>query len=113
MIEHYSFGNIVINGNRYNSDVILFGDTVKDDWWRNVGHELCVADIKPAIELFNPTAVVIGTGKFGIMKVLSETKSFLQARQIRLIAQKTGQAYETYNELIDTDKVLGLFHLTC
>jgi len=113
MIEHYSFGNMVINGNRYESDLILFKNTVKDNWWRKNGHELCVADIQSAIEQFNPAVVVVGTGKFGLMKVLKETESFLQASQVRLSAQKTGQAYQTYNELIDTGNVLGLFHLTC
>lgn len=113
MIEQYSFGTIVINSYRYSSDLILFGDTVRDNWWRKSGHELCVADIQLAIEQFNPTVVVVGTGKFGLMKVLEETESFLQSRQIRLIAQKTGQAWETYNKLIASDKVLGAFHLTC
>ena len=113
MIEHYSFGNMIVNGNRYNSDLILYGDTVKDNWWRKEGHELCVADIQEAIEQFTPSVIVVGTGKFGLMKVLKETESFLQAHQIRLIAQKTDQACKNYNELMDTDKVLGLFHLTC
>ena len=113
MIENYSFGTMVINSNHYNADLFLFSDTVMENWWRKKGHELCVADIQSAIEQFNPAVIVVGTGKFGFMKVLKETEFFLQARQIRLIAQKTGQACKTYNELIDTEKVLGLFHLTC
>ena len=104
---------MVINGNRYDSDLILFENTIKDNWWRKKGHELCVADIQSAIEQFNPAVVIAGTGKFGFMKILKDTESFLQAHKIRLIAQKTEQAYKTYNELIDTEKVLGLFHLTC
>ena len=113
MIKHYSFGTIVISSNRYSSDVILFGDIVRDNWWRNTGHELCVADIQPAIEEFNPAVVVVGTGKFGLMKILKETESFLKDHQIRLIAQKTKIACKFYNELLATEKVLGLFHLTC
>lgn len=113
MIEHYSFGTMVINGTRYNSDVILFGDTVDDNWWRNAGHELCVADIEQAIEKFNPTVVIVGTGKLGLMKVLPETETYLQSRQIRLVVQKTGQAWKTYNKFSGSDKVLGAFHLTC
>lgn len=113
MVEHYSFGTMVIDGNRYDNDVILFEDTVKDNWWRNEGHELCVADIDPAVEEFNPEIVVVGTGKFGMMKVLPETETFLLSRQIRLIVQKTSQACETYNKLIGSERVLGAFHLTC
>ncbi len=113
MIDQYSFGTLVINGDRYDSDLILFGDTVKSNWWRKKGHELCVADLDRAIEEFNPVVVVVGTGKFGIMKVLPETENFLRSRQIQLIAQKTDHACETYNKLIQSEKVLGAFHLTC
>lgn len=113
MIENYNFGNIVINGKTYRSDIIIFGDIVQDTWWRKKGHELCVADIEQAIDEFNPTVIIVGTGKFGAMKILPETEAFLQSRQIRLIAQKTEQACKIYNNLLDSEKVVGAFHLTC
>jgi len=113
MIEKYTFGKIVIKGKAYNADVIVFGETLWDNWWRRKGHELCVADIEKAIEEFRPTVMVVGTGKFGLMKVLPEIDSFLQSRQIRLIAYKTEKACETYNRLLSSEKVLGAFHLTC
>ena len=113
MIDHYQFGKIIINGKSYSSDVIVFGDIVRDEWWRNQGHELCISDIKDAIDEFDPTVVVVGTGKFGMMKILPETESFLESRSIRLIAQKTGKAWKTFNSLANSEKVLGAFHLTC
>lgn len=113
MIDHFSFGKIVINGNRYDSDLIVFGDVVKPDWWRIKGHELAVADLDAVIAEFNPAIVVVGTGKFGRMKILPETELLLSSRAIRLIAQKTGQACETYNQLFQSERVLGAFHLTC
>lgn len=113
MIEEYTFGKIVIKGKAFSNDIIIFGDTVQDNWWRNKGHELCVSDIEQAIDKFNPTVIVVGTGKFGMMKVLPETESFLQARHIQLITQKTGQACETYNRMEDSERILGAFHLTC
>jgi len=113
MIEDYQFGKIIINGKSYSSDVIIFGDTVWDKWWRNQGHELCNLDNKQAIDEFDPAVLVVGTGKFGLMKVLPETVSFLDSRSIRLIAQKTGKAWKTFNSLAHSEKVLGAFHLTC
>jgi hypothetical protein len=113
MIEEYAFSKIVINGQVYNSDIIIFEEKVQSDWWRNKGHELCVTDIEQAVEEFDPTAIVVGTGKFGMMKILPETETFLQSRQIQLIAQKTGQAWNTFNKLLISEKVLGAFHLTC
>ena len=44
-IEDYRFGRVVIDGRAYTSDVIVFPDRVKDNWWRNEGHELCPADL--------------------------------------------------------------------
>lgn len=113
MIEDYHFGKITIINIVYIHDVIVFENTIIDNWWRKKGHELCVADIQQVIDEFNPTVIVVGTGKFGLMKVLPETESFLQSRQIRLIAQKTGEACETYNRLAGSENILGAFHLTC
>ena len=113
MIESYSFGNMIINGKKFSSDLIIFQDIIRENWWRKKGHELCVADIKQAVEDFNPTTLVIGSGKFGMMKVLPETEEYLKAKNIKLIAQKTDDAFSTYNELYRSGKILGAFHLTC
>jgi len=113
MIDNYQFGKIVVNGASYENDIILFGDIVQATWWRKNGHELCVADIQKSLDQFRPTVIVVGTGKFGMMKVLPETEAFLQSRQIRFIIQKTGEAIGTYNSLMNSENVLGAFHLTC
>ena len=44
-IDSYQFGEIVISGKEYSSDVIIFPDRVIDNWWRETGHELCLEDI--------------------------------------------------------------------
>ena len=113
MIEEYQFGKIIVSGKAYTSDIIIFGDIVLDNWWRNKGHELCISDIKDAVDEFNPKILIVGTGKLGIMKVLPETISFLEYRSIQLITQKTGKAWKTFNELTTSEKVMGAFHLTC
>jgi hypothetical protein len=46
MIENYSFGQMLINGKKYNSDLIIFKDYIYDSWWRKEGHNLCIDDIK-------------------------------------------------------------------
>jgi len=113
MIEKYGFGKIVIDGKTYNHDVIIFGDTVIPNWWRKKGHELCVTDLESAIERFQPKIIVVGTGKFGLMRVLPEMMSYLQSLQIQLIVEKTQQACEIYNQFSKKEKPLGAFHLTC
>ncbi len=44
-IDSYHFGQIVVNGKNYSSDVVIFPDRVRDNWWRKTGHQLCVEDI--------------------------------------------------------------------
>ena len=113
MIDSYQFGKIVVNGNKYSADLIIFEDNVLPKWWRRKGHELCITDIEEVIEKFKPTMLIVGTGRYGVLKVLTETKNFLQANNIKLIADKSDDACLKYNELCKREKVLGAFHLTC
>jgi len=71
MIEDYSFGKIIINGKKYDSDLIIFKDHIYDSWWRKEGHNLCIDDIKEIIDI-KPEVLIIGTGYFGLMKVPQE-----------------------------------------
>ena len=112
MIESYSFGHMNIDGVAYNSDLIVFPDHVKSDWWRIKGHELHIEDLKAVFQV-KPEILVVGTGKFGLVKIQPETEKRLQAEGIKLIVEKTGKAYKTYNELSKTNRVVGAFHLTC
>ena len=60
-----------------------------------------------------PEVLVVGTGCYGLMKVLPETESRLRAKGIRLIAEKTGKDFKTYNGLSGSGRAVGAFHLTC
>ncbi len=113
MIDSYDFGEIVIDGQRYTSDVIVFPDRVKADWWRKEGHQLCVEDIKEAFKE-KPNVLVVGTGYSGLVKVLPETEKYVRSRGVELIVQRTGEAYKTFNRLVQSGKrVIAALHLTC
>ncbi|MBS7636212.1 Mth938-like domain-containing protein [Candidatus Bathyarchaeota archaeon] len=115
MIESYDFGVMIIDGKRYTSDVIVFPEKVISGWWRKEGHRICVEDLR---EVLNhrplPEVLVVGTGYSGLVKVTSEVNDALKEHGIKLIAQPTGEAYKTFNELLRVGKVVaGAFHLTC
>jgi hypothetical protein len=112
MIEFYDFGQIVIAGKKYVSDVIIFLNRIQDRWWRKVGHQLCVEDIKDVIEE-KPEVLVVGTGYYGLLKILPQTESYLKSIGIELIAERTGKACETYNNLSKSRRVVAALHLTC
>ncbi|HID62681.1 MAG TPA: hypothetical protein EYP49_08110 [Anaerolineae bacterium] len=112
-IEDYRFGRIVIDGKAYTSDVIVFPDRVNDNWWRNEGHELCPADLWEVVQE-KPEVLVVGTGRSGLMRVLPETEEYLQRQGIKLIAERTAEACQTFNRLSRSgEKVGAALHLTC
>jgi len=111
-IDSYHFGQIVINGQKYSSDVVIFSDRVKDDWWRKTGHELCVEDIAEVMTE-NPEVLVVGTGESGLMKVLPEVEQAAQAREIKLVVATTDKACNTYNQLGHSQRLVAALHLTC
>ena len=111
-IDSYQFGEIVISGTKYSSDVIIFHDKVIDNWWRKTGHELCPADIAEVLKE-SPGVLVVGTGASGMMKVLPKLKEIVQAQGIELIIETTDKACDIYNQLCHSQRVVAAFHLTC
>ena len=111
-IDSYQFGEIVISGTKYSSDVIIFHDKVIDNWWRKTGHELCLADIAEVLKE-NPEVLVVGIGVPGHMKVLLRVEKMVQAQGIELIVETTDRACDTYNQLCHSQRIVAAFHLTC
>ena len=111
-IEHYSWGKIVIDGQIYTSDVIIYPDHVNASWWRKEGHNLHVEDLIDVI-VANPESVIIGTGALGVMKVPKDTIAHLESRGIRVHVERTGKAVELFHTLQKDKKVIAALHLTC
>ncbi|MEF8832246.1 MAG: Mth938-like domain-containing protein [Candidatus Thermoplasmatota archaeon] len=109
-IEDYSFGKIVIDGERYTDDVILLGEKIIDGWWRKKGHRVVKGDLKKVLE-YSPDILIIGTGNSGRMRVPSELPNKLK---FEVESYSTQKACDRYNKLVEGDKkIAGGFHLTC
>ena len=80
-IDSYNFGQIVINGKKYTSDIIIFPDRVQDDWWRNESHELTLKDVT-GIMSENPEILLVGTGAPGMIRVLPEVELYLHEKNL-------------------------------
>lgn len=111
-IDSYQFGEIVIEGKKYSADVIIFPNRVQSNWWRKTGHELCLEDIAEVIAE-NPEVLVVGTGASDMMKVLPEVEKLTQSRGIKLLAEPTEKACNTYNQMVRSQKVVAALHITC
>ena len=113
MIDEYSFGRIVIDGKTYRQDVIVYPDRVKPNWWRREGHSLCLEDLEEVLR-DPPEVLVIGTGYVGLMRVPREVREKLEEMGIRVVVEKTGKAYRTFNKLLSEGRrVVAALHLTC
>ena len=111
-IESYSFGNIVIDGNTYTSDLIIYPDRIWDKWWRNEGHAIHEADLSTVMEK-PPETLIIGTGDSGRLKVSDEMKNYIKSKGIKLRIAKTQDACKLYNDLSKKGTVVAALHLTC
>jgi hypothetical protein len=113
LIEHISFGQIVINGVKYDSDVLIYPDgTVADSWWRKEGHKLSIVDIRSLLET-GADILIAGTGMSGMMKPETELINYLEKTGVQFIALENKKAVEQYNNLLYENKIAACFHLTC
>jgi hypothetical protein len=111
-IDSYSFGEIVIDGKPYRSDVVACGGEVDPSWWRKAGHELNIEDLEDILR-FEPAIVIVGTGNDGCMRVSPSTAKFLKEKGIELIVEKTKTACDRFNSIPDRSNVVFAAHLTC
>ena len=112
LIESYSFGRIIIDGQEYTSDLIIYPDKIDPNWWRLKGHLLQIDDLRDILD-YKPEVLVVGTGAHGLMEVSDDLKQLLKEKGIEVIIKDTEEACKSYNELKDKRKVIGAFHLTC
>lgn len=112
ILKEYKFGEITINDETYENDLYIVDGTIHPNWWRKEGHKLHLEDITEILSS-NPHTLVIGTGFYGRMKLTDEVKEELDNIGCQLIAKKTKQAVEIFNDRSDRENIACAFHLTC
>lgn len=113
-IKDYQFGRIQINEEDFRNDVIIFPDKVKDNWWREEGHNLHLKDLEEVITE-EPEVLIIGTGAYGRVRVKDALKKELKRQGIKeVIVKETNKACQKFNQYIQSGKeVAAALHLTC
>jgi len=112
MIDRFEYGTIVIDGQTYASDVIIFPDGAVERWEHKDEHVLRLTDVKKVIEA-KPEVVIIGLGTVGNVKMRPKAEKCLQEAGIEVMAHRTNKACETYKELRTQRKVAAILHITC
>jgi hypothetical protein len=112
-IDSYRFGEMLVNGRSFTSDLIIFNDRIEDQWWRENGHEVGLTDLQDVINA-KPDVLIVGRGKLGAMKIPETTIDAVETAGIQLVDARTEEAVVVFNEIASTGKaVVGAFHLTC
>ncbi|HEU68066.1 MAG TPA: hypothetical protein ENN53_02420 [Candidatus Acetothermia bacterium] len=110
-LANYHFGRIEVDGVAYEHDLLIAPAEVRE-WRRREGHRVHPEDLEPALALA-PEVVIVGTGFSGLLKLTREAEEHLSGRRIELVAVRTGEAVEAYNELSPGRRTCALLHLTC
>ncbi len=114
------FGWVVVNGTRYNNDLIFTTDaqviprpkhlSKKYGGWHTV---LGPEEVESALA-GNPEILLVGCGQFGLLPIRDETRALLVARGIQIQAASTPNAIARYEELAKQGKrVAAVLHVTC
>jgi hypothetical protein len=111
MIEHYSFGRIVVDGVEHNRDVIILPGRVVGNWWRKQGHGLVLDDLADVLDEI-PRHLLIGNGHDGRMQPDPDAIAALEARGIDVAVVPTREAVRRYAALNPAETAAAL-HLTC
>lgn len=121
-VEDTGFGYVVIDGVRYEYDVVLCGEKVLrrpkelSRKYRGLyGHTpLSTEEMKELLNLC-PEAriVVIGTGQYGALPVPEEAIREAEKRGKRVIMLRTPEVSGKLSELSGEGRVLAVIHVTC
>ncbi len=113
MIENYSFGIMRVQGVDYSDDLKIIKGKVKPGWWRIKGHRVLTDDVRDILEA-KPNILVIGKGRWGLLRVDNGLRVELEREGIKLIEENTGRAIKEFNRLLEKGAdVAGGFHLSC
>jgi hypothetical protein len=110
-IDHYEFGQIVVDGCQETRDLIILPDRVVRNWWRHDGHALVLDDLAEVLDEL-PAHLVVGTGADGRMRPDPGAIRQLQERGVTVETLSTSQAVRRFAEL-DPAGAAAALHLTC
>lgn len=115
------FGYVVIDGQRYERDVVVCGTRVFERpkylskrYGARFDHTPLSKEEVEAILAMCPDAelVIVGTGQYGALPVPSDSLETMRAKGVKVVVAKTPDALEKLRESWG-GKVLAVLHVTC
>jgi hypothetical protein len=112
-IDSSEFGEIIIDGKPYASDMYVCYDGELREARLSERHLFSKEELSFLLRK-NPEVIIIGTGQYGLVEVSKDVKTITGRRGIELIKLSTQAAIKKFNELVEKGrKVVGFFHVTC
>lgn len=120
-IEKTKFGSIWIEGEKYNHDVVLYPDGIekrKKSITKNkhgTSHKFTREEMEEYLRKVDTEKIdllVVGTGQYGKLYLLPETKKLLEEKGIKAVELETPDAIKRFNQE-GKARNLGIFHVTC
>lgn len=118
-INDTEFGEITINGKNYDHDIVIFPNKIirrKKRISKNkhgTSHKFTREEIKEYLDQVDARSikeVIVGTGQYGKLGLLPETKNYLEEKDIDFEEKKTEYLV---GENIDEGSKLVIIHVTC
>ena len=118
VIESTGFGYIVVDGTRFDHDVVLTpkGKVSKrqkklSKQVHGTGHVVAREELESYLEGKECSLLVIGTGQYGALTLSEEAEAYLKGLGIPYDARPTPEAIELFNKA--SGKRRALVHVTC
>ncbi len=118
-IEASSFGEVTLNGQKYDHDVVILPDKmIKRKKWitknqHGTSHKFTREEMEEYVEMESDKLideVIIGTGQYGKLDLLPETRKYLEEKGIKYELKKTG---DLVGKQIYEEKTMVIIHVTC
>ena len=109
-IDSSYFGSIVIDGRKYNTDVIVSWDGEIIE--REKSHIFSKKELMDLLMMKDVETIIIGTGTAGSVRIDPEAEVFARVEGITLTALPTSQAIDEFNKRSRRTKVVAVIHVT-
>lgn len=122
-IEYTSFGEVAIDGTTYENDVVIFPDDKIRKRKKQItkgqhgtSHKFTVEEMKEYVgktDIERLDQVIVGTGQYGKLYLLPETKEYLHEKGVEYIEVSTPKLIsKLYNTDAKGDNMM-IIHVTC
>lgn len=120
MIESTSFGKVKVNGKVYTHDIVILPEgIVKREKQiskskHGTSHKFTKEEMENYLNLIDRPIedVIVGTGQYGKLNLLDETKELLRGKGIAWTEMKISELVrESFD--VDRDKSIVIIHVTC